>query len=352
LVPERIGAGGSQSVSVHLKALWSDETRPIHSAAGTEQVGSYEFSPNGAFVVYRTHSPSLPQNNVSYHRADVTAAASSTPLAHSFSITTVGENIKVTPDGSRLVFDGSLSDLNGPAPLLLSTRTDGSTNAQVLGPFHGLAFFSIPDFEIASTSRHVAFTQRSTYFPPGVVRPVPSFVVDLETGAYTQIGGVSNSDRVTQPTFNRAGTKVALGISSGTETAIYEASVQNPEVLTRVGAAHESRVRIGNLRYAAGDRVVYTADVRQVGVYEIFVAKDGQEQRLNADLGTSVSLSLNDVGFVLSGDGTTVAYAQPQAPIGPRDLFLVDVTTPGSPLQVGESVPVDQFEDPAYFIVN
>src|SRR3546814_11056448 len=40
------------------------------------------------------------------------------------------------------------------------------------------------------------------------------------------------------------------------------------------------------------------------------------------------------------------AYAQPQAAIGPRDLFLVDVTTPGSPLQVGENVRVDQFDDP------
>jgi hypothetical protein len=350
LVPERIDISGHSSV--HLQALWSDETRPIHSPAGTALVVPYEFSPNGDFVVYRTQSPSLSQNDVTHYRADVTAAAPSTLLAHSLPITTRSENIKVTPDGARLVFDGSFSDLEGPMPLLLSTRTDGSTNAQVVGPLSGQGFFAIPDFEIASTSRHVAFTYRSLYFPPGVVRPVPSFVVDLQTGGYAQIGGVSISDRVTQPTFNRAGTKVALGISSATETAIYEASVQNPGVLTRVGAAHQSRVRIRNLRYATGDRVVYTADVREPDMYEIFVAKDGQEQRLNADLGTSVILSLNGVGFVLSADGTTVAYAQPPALIGPRDLFLVDVTTPGSPLQVGESVRVGEFENPTYFIVD
>ena len=86
--------------------------------------------------------------------------------------------------------------------------------------------------------------------------------LDLQTGGSAQIGGVSNSDRVTQPVFNRAGTKVALGIGTATETAIYEASVDNPTVLTRVGAAHEGRVRIGNLSYAADDRIVYTADVR------------------------------------------------------------------------------------------
>jgi hypothetical protein len=289
---------------------------------------------------------------VSYYRTDVAGPASSTRLAHSFSITTVGDNIKATPDGSRLVFDGVLNDLDGPTPLLLSTRTDGSTNAQIMAPSPPPAFFAIPDFEIASTSRHVAFTYRSTYFPPGVVRPLPSFLVDLETGAHAQIGGVAISDRVTQPVFNRDGTKLALGISTATETAIYEASVQNPGVLTRVGAAHESRVRIGNLRYGAGDRVVYTADVRQADIYEIFVARDGQEQRLNADLGTSVSLSLNNVGFVLSKDGTTVAYVQPKTASDPRELFIVDVTTPGSPLQMGTNVPVGQFEPPTYFIVD
>jgi hypothetical protein len=353
LLPERVNIGAVESLAVHLRALYSDATRSIHSDPATGFVSSYKFSPHGDFVVYRANSPGLPQNDVRFYRTDVAGPAMSTLLTvPSVPTATLGEDLNITPDGTRVVFSGSLNDLSGPTPLLFSTSTDGSTNARVLSPSQPQAFFSIPDIEIAPTSRHVAFTYRSLYFPPGSVRPLPSFVVDLETGAYVQIGGSLNSDRVTQPVFNRDGTRVALGLSTATESAVYEASVQNPTVLTRVGAAHEGRVKIGNLRYAEGDRVVYTADVRETEVYEIFVAKDGQEQRLNADLGTSVILSLQDVGFVLSADGTTVAYAQRVTPTGPQNLFLVDVTTPGSPLQVAENSRVGASEEPTYAIVE
>ena len=351
LVPEMInGAGGQQSVSVHLTALWKDESRPIHSTPETEQVSAYEFSPNGDFVAYRTNTPSFPQNDVKYWRADTGSAAPSILLAHSLSVTADVEPMKLTPDGSRLIFSGSgIAGVRTPA--LLSTQSDGSTNAQIMEPSN-YSFLSIPNFEISATSRYAAFLCRSWYFPPGVVIPPPSFVVDLQTGSYTQIRGASNTDRVTPPVFNRGGTKVAVGVSSATETAIYEASVDNPAVLTRVSAVHESRVNIGNLRYAANDRIVYTADVRQADVYEIFVAKDGQEQRLNADLGTSVSLSLNNVGFVLSRDGTTVAYGQSEVSGVQPHLFLIDVTTPGSPLEVGEGAFVNPFSDPTYVLVD
>jgi hypothetical protein len=350
LVPASVQVGYNMSTVVHLQSLATGYNPLIHSAPATDQIQYYWFSPGGEFVFYRTNEPTRFETNVNFYRVELDTPDSPTRLAHSFSTTEfAGTNAKVTPDGSRLVFDGSINDF--ASGVLRSTRTDGSTNAQVIGPVVTEPGFEILDFEIAPTNRHVAFTNRTGMTPPQYA--VSSYVVDLETGGYARIGtGFTASHRVTQPAFNRDGTKVVLGISSGTEAAVYEASVQNPAVLTRVGASHAGAGMIGQVRYAAGDRVVYTADVRQSGVFEVFVAQEGQSQRLNADLGTGVSVIGGRLSFAVSSDGTTVAYTQPATAAAPHDLFLVDVTTPGLPLKIGENVSIDLFEDQAFSILD
>lgn len=350
LIPSSVQIGFNLSTVVYLQSLATGQNAPIHSAPGTDQVAYYWFSPGGEFVYYRTNEPTRFETNVIFYRVELDAPASPTALTQSFSATDYAGTIaKVTPDSSRLVFDGYIN--NYASPVLRSTRTDGSTSAQVIGPVVAEPSFSIPDFEIASTSRHLAFTNRTAIVNSPYA--VSSHVVDLETGGHTPIGtGFTVSHTVTQPTFNRDGTKVALGIASGTETAVYEASVQNPAALTRVGTVHAGAVRIGQVKYAAGDRLVYTADARGSGVFEVFVAKDGQSQRLNAELGSGVSVIEGPLSFALSRDGSTVAYTQPATPAGPHDLFLVDVTTPGLPLKIGENVSIDLFEAQAFSILD
>jgi hypothetical protein len=350
LIPHDQLVGYFVSTVVDLYALWGGNSGTIHSAPATDQVAYYWFSPDGQSVIYRTNQPTQLDTAVSYYRVSLNAPASPLPLAHSFTATEqAGANLKVTPDGSRIVFNGYLN--NWANPVLRTSRTDGTMNAQVVGPTITGPNFSIPNFEIASDSRHVAFTTRNSSVSPA--DPVSSYVIDLETGGYAPIGaGFTTSHRVTQPTFNRDGTKLALGISSGSETAIYEASVQNPSVLTRVSTAHEGRVLIGQVQYATDDRVIYTADVRQGGVYEIFVGKDGDSQRLNADLGTSVFTNSAGQAFRLSSDRTSLAYAQPAASAAPKDLYLIDVTTPGLPLRIGENVAAGLFNDLPYAILN
>jgi WD40 repeat protein len=350
LIPHDELVGFYVSTVVDLQALWGGSSGTIHSAPATDQVAYYWFSPDGQSVIYRTNVPTQFDTDVNYYRVSLDATASPLPLAHSFPATEqAGTNLKVTPDGSRIVFDGYLN--NWTYPVLRTSLTDGSTNAQVVGPTITAPNTSISNFEIASDSRHVAFTSRNSSVSPA--DPVSSHVIDLETGGYAQIGtGFTTSHRVTQPAFNPDGTRLALGISSGSETAIYEASVQNPSVLTRVGSVHEGRVVIGQVQYATDGRVVYAADVRQAGVYELFVGKDGESQRLNADLGTSVFTNSAGLAFRLSSDRTSVAYAQPATAAAPKDLYLIDVTTPGLPLQIGANVAAGSFNDLAYAILN
>lgn len=350
LVPSTVIVYPYASTVVNLQDLWTGQTQTIHDVPATDQVLEYGFSPDGNFVVYRTNAPARLDTDVSYNRVSMDAPASPTALAHSFGPTEQpGGEATVTPDGSRIVFAGYVN--NWASPVLRTTRMDGSTNAQIIGPVATDPWFQIAAFEISPTSQHVAFTYRNSITPPQYAPA--SHVIHLETGSHARIGtGFTASHRVTQPTFNRDGTKVALGIASGTETAIYEASLEHPSVLTRVGAVHAGTVNIGQVKYAAGDRVVYTADVRQSGVYEVFVAKEGQTQRLNSDLGTGVSVITGPLSFSLCDDGTTVIYTQPATPASPQDLFLVDVTTPGLPLKIGENVATDLFEDQAFSILD
>lgn len=332
LVPYPESAGNFASTGVSLQDL---ATGTVEVLLQSGQISEYEFAPDGQSVGYRTNLPAHFDTDVSYLRVTLAAPQTTVTIAGPMSPTDQGGySIRFSPDGTRLLLDGYVN--NWGQAVLRVARVDGSTNAQIIRPFI-TAGLNILGFNVASTSRHAALASRSAAVTPQ--NPVAAYVIDLDSGAYAHVGpALATGSRISVPVFNRDGSKVAVAISTSSATAIFEASVQNPGATTQVSPTYPARVNIRHLSYAAGDRIVYTADVAQAEIHDLFVIANGNAQRLNADLGTSLFLTYEYVGFGLSVDGRTVVYAQPETPAEPLSLFLVDVSTPGLPLKVGGDV--------------
>lgn len=333
LVPYPKSAGNFASTEVSLQDL---ATGAVEVLPESGQISEYEFAPDGQSVGYRTNLPAHFDTDVSYRRVTLAAPQTAVTIAGPMSPTDTGGNsIRFTPDGTRLLFSGFVN--NWGQAVLRVARVDGSSNAQIIGPFIPAPALNILGFNVASTSRHAALALRTPAVTPQ--NPLAAYVIDLDSGAYAHVGpALATGSRISVPVFNRDGSKVAVAISTSSATAIFEASVQNPGATMQVSPTYPARVNIRHLSYAAGDRIIYTADVAQAEIHDLFVIANGNAQRLNADLGTSLFLTYEYVGFGLSVDGRTVVYAQPETPAEPLSLFLVDVSTPGLPLKVGGDV--------------
>lgn len=320
----------------NLNNLISGPTQVIHNAPGTEQISSIRFSADSKSIFYRTNLPARMDTAVTYQRVSIGQTQSPTLLWQpSGSSDTATMDFIVTPDASKLVYTAIVGgSFYQP---YVSSGTQLST-PQPLGLQALPAFTTVQSLVVSPTGTHAAFSTRDTMTPPQSV--VYAYVTSLDP-PYTAVHfgpSFAIGTRLGAPVFNGDGTRVLLSISTESETAIYEMVLANPGIITRVTPAYPATVRISKYSYAAGGQAVYLADDVQAGCYLLYVASQGSANRLNIDTGASVFTNTSNNSFLMSPDGTTVLYAQPNTTNGPLTLYMVNVGTPGFPTIVGTNV--------------
>jgi hypothetical protein len=339
LESEGFVVGFYMSNVVYLLDLQSGTKRPIHSAPATDQILSYRFSQDSQTIFYRTNLPARFDSGVTYRRVSVADPQLPLLLWQAAGVNDTGSTqFALTPNATKFVFAGSIGNASTPANKYYVTSATSYSGPQPLGPATLPSFSSLNGFNVSPTSKHVAFSTRDSFTPP--MSPVYVSIVDLESPAVDLPVGLSFTvgTKVGVPVFSRDGNRVTFSVSSSSTVAMYEIVLANPNVLTRISPQYPNGVTIGDYEYTATGHVVYAADPAQSGRFGLFVAQDGSAPQLNQDMGTSISVNSSGDSFMLSSDGNTVAYAQPQIPAGPLSLYIVDVSTPGLPTLAGTGV--------------
>jgi Tol biopolymer transport system component len=249
-------------------------------------VAIFQISPDGSQVIYVADQDM--QNVDELYLVDIATPATPTklnsPLVENGD---VADEIAFSPDGTRVLYAAD-QDINGLFEEYLADPAVPGVTVKVNGPFP------------ATTT--------------------------LRTGAL----------------FSPDGSWILYGADPDTETVseLYVVATANPGTATKVNPPYSGDSDVCNWKFSPDStRIAYCADEDTAGVQELYLVDIGAlgvSAKLNPPL---VSGGDVEAGFAFSADSSFVAYRADQDTDETRELYRVDLASPGVTEKVNSALP-------------
>jgi Tol biopolymer transport system component len=241
----------------------------------------------------------------------------------------------------RLRFN-ALARLFALTPLGILAAGCGSGSSPPQPPVIGATSFS--------TNENQPLVTTLQFQDPQGQSMVASVAVQPAHGSLTVGSTLPAGTQLSAPILSPDGQRILMTVLTTAGIALYETTTAHPENLARISPVYPSDRVFAAFKYTQdSSAIVYTADSRAQGTFDIFLIQTdqpGTATQLNAPGSQSVFSPF----FSLSPDGSTIAFAQPAVAGGPLALFLVDRSTPGLPFNAGTDVAPLSF-GPAPFVI-
>lgn len=335
LAGESVIAGGQATTRIHLIEPYAGTDRVLNTAPPSpEQSWDFRFIDGDSKALYVSHAPSINGQNARLFAADTTQVSAPVQLRPTLANGDSFASIQTSYDGRYIVYSSDRSSRGGAYSLDLQSPG----NDTLLGPQSSPSPCNpcLAGIAVSPIGAFAAYTLDAV--PPA---SSSGYLINLATGQRFDIGpGFASGTRVRAPLFSPDGQHVLLFVADAASSAFFEVDVSNPGVLRQMSPTFPATTAIATVQYTPdGRNIVYTS-YGSTAVRNLYVtdrSRAPNATQLNEDLGTDVSFS-----FVLSPDGSTVAYTQAPAsgPGQPNGLYLIDLSTPGQPLLVAPDVVI------------
>lgn len=347
LIPIDGITGYYNSTELFLRGIYDSSQVQVNAGTfATEQVNDYVFSNADATVFYISHSPTDWSSNSTVYLAKL--GSSVTQMSPTIA-TGMVSSLRAPTDGSRIVYQASRNNVTGGVYAVDTAHPGVEIPIAPTVPYFAGTGPAVQGFDVAAQGHVAAVTESGSYQSTYVATAYLSSLDSL--GSYTQIGStLPAGTQLSAPILSPDGQRILMTVLTTAGIALYETTTAHPENLARISPVYPSDRVFAAFKYTQdSSAIVYTADSRAQGTFDIFLIQTNQPGTAT-QLNAPGSQSVFSPFFSLSPDGSTIAFAQPAVAGGPLALFLVDRSTPGLPFNAGSDVAPLSF-GPAPFVI-
>lgn len=201
--------------------------------------------------------------------------------------------------------------------------------------------YGVGDFELSPDGQLVAYTaDQDTSGNPDL------YLVSLDRPSVTRRLGSLDQTRIAHIVrFSPDGKKIAFTAFDQNygDEQLYVVDLATPDIATHIGG-RSGTVSSNGFAFTPDSRsLVYAADQDRPGAKELYlveISRPNEPQKLNPSFGEFGSVGDSfEARFALTADGTRVIYSATQDTRGLRELYMVELATPGVAIKLNPPLP-------------